>query len=115
MRVWDWGRDEIEWLTPSIGRQHFDTDGLTVARLTLRAGSTVPSHHHPNEQVANIVAGRLRFVVGDEERVVGAGESVIVPPGVPHEVEVLEDAVVFDVFAPPRADWQAGDDAYLRG
>ncbi len=73
------------------------------------------SHHHENEQVANVIEGRLRFTVGDEVRTVGAGESVVVPPGVPHEVVALEDTVVFDVFAPPRVDWQRGDDAYLRG
>jgi hypothetical protein len=29
-------------------------------------------------------------------------------------VEALEDTLVMDVFSPPRADWIAGDDAYLR-
>jgi hypothetical protein len=27
---------------------------------------------------------------------------------------VLEDSVVFDLFAPVRADWLSGNDAYLR-
>ena len=32
----------------------------------------------------------------------------------PHKVTVVEDAVVYDVFAPVREDWLRGDDAYLR-
>jgi unsaturated pyranuronate lyase len=113
--VWNWGSEPVEWLTEGIGRQHVHTDELTVARIVLRAGAVVPSHRHPSEQVANVVEGRLRFVVAGVERIVAAGESVIVPGNEPHEVEALEDAVVFDVFAPPRTDWQQGDDAYLRG
>ena len=35
--------------------------------IPLAAGSVVPRHEHENEQVANVVEGRLRFVVGGEE------------------------------------------------
>jgi len=115
MDVWAWGTDPVEQLTESIGRQVVHTASLTVARITLREGAIVPSHQHPNEQVANVVEGRLRFTIGEEVRTVAAGESVVVPPDVPHEVVALDDSVVFDVFAPPRVDWQRGDDAYLRG
>ena len=37
-----------------------------------------------------------------------------IPSNLPHRVEVLEDSVVFDLFAPVRADWLSGNDAYLR-
>jgi quercetin dioxygenase-like cupin family protein len=90
-------------------------EALTLAQITLAAGAVVPEHEHPNEQIATVVSGRLRFVVGGEEREVAPGESVLIPGGVPHRVEVLEDAVVLDVFAPRREDWIRGDDAYLRG
>jgi quercetin dioxygenase-like cupin family protein len=46
--------------------------------------------------------------------VVGAGESLVIPPHVPHGVVALEDTVVTDVFTPRREDWISGDDAYLR-
>ena len=62
-----------------------------------------------------MLQGSLRFVVGGEEVVAAAGESVVIPPNVPHRVEALEDSVVLDVFSPRREDWLAGDDAYLRG
>jgi quercetin dioxygenase-like cupin family protein len=44
----------------------------------------------------------------------GAGQSVTIPPDVPHSVVAIEDTVVVDVFAPRRDDWIRGDDAYLR-
>jgi quercetin dioxygenase-like cupin family protein len=115
MEVRRWHEEPVEQLTPVIGRQMLHTDTMTVARIHLGAGAVVPRHDHPNEQVANVVSGRLRFVVGDEEVVVAAGESISLPGGVPHEVEALEDSLVLDVFSPVREDWVRGDDAYLRG
>ena len=115
MPVWRWLDAPVEELTPSIGRQLVHTETMTVARIHLRAGAVVPRHAHPHEQVASVLEGSLRFVVGGEEQVVSAGESMIVPGGVPHEVEALEDSLVLDVFSPVRDDWVRGDDAYLRG
>jgi quercetin dioxygenase-like cupin family protein len=110
-----WDTEPVEQLNDSIGRQMLHTETMTVARIHLAAGAVVPRHEHENEQVANVITGRLRFVIGDEELVVGAGESVALPANVPHEVTVLEDALVIDVFSPVREDWVRGDDAYLRG
>ena len=50
-----------------------------------------------------------------EKIVVRAGESLCIPPNVPHSVESLEDSVAVDIFSPVREDWVRGDDAYLRG
>jgi quercetin dioxygenase-like cupin family protein len=115
MDVKRWREESIEQLSPSIGRQMLHTETMTLARITLRQGALVPRHQHENEQIATVLEGRLRFVVGDEEREVTAGESVPLPANVAHEVEALEDSVVLDVFSPVREDWVRGDDAYLRG
>ena len=115
MPIQRWDDEPIEELTPLIGRQVVHTETMTIARIHLRAGAVVPTHAHPHEQVATVLEGRLRFVVGDEEHGVESGESMFVPGGVPHEVEALEDSLVLDVFSPVRDDWVRGDDAYLRG
>lgn len=115
MPIQRWEDEPIEELTPLIGRQVVHTENLTIARIHLRAGAVVPSHAHTHEQVATVIEGRLRFVVGSEETEVAAGESMFVPSGEPHEVEALDDSLVLDVFSPARDDWMRGDDAYLRG
>jgi quercetin dioxygenase-like cupin family protein len=114
MEIVRWSEEPVEQLSPGIGRQMLNTVNLTVATIHLTAGAVVPRHQHHNEQVANVLSGSARFVVGDEAAVVAAGESIVLPPDVPHEVVALEDTVVLDVFAPRREDWIAGDDAYLR-
>lgn len=115
MDVTRWEEEPIEQLSPAIGRQVIHTETMTLARLVLRRGAVVPLHQHPNEQIATVLQGRLRFVVGGEERAVSAGESVALAANVLHEVEALEDSVVLDVFSPVREDWRRGEDAYLRG
>jgi len=115
MPVHRWLDQPVEQLTPLLGRQLVHTETMTIARIDLRAGAGVASHSHLHEQVATVLEGSLRFVVGDEEHIVSAGESMIVPSGVPHEVEALEDSLVLDVFSPVRDDWVRGDDGYLRG
>ena len=44
-----------------------------------------------------------------------AGEVLLIPSNVPHMAVALEDTLDVDVFSPPREDWLAGTDAYLRG
>ena len=115
MDVLRWDDEPLERLSDGIGRRMLNGEAMTLAQITLAAGAVVPEHEHPNEQIATVLSGRLRFVVGGEEHEVGPGESLLIPGGVPHRVDVLEDAVVLDAFAPRREDWIRGDDAYLRG
>ena len=115
MDVLRWDEEPVEQLSVGIGRRMLNGEAMTLAQITLGAGAVVPEHAHPNEQIATVVSGRVRFVVGGEERVVGPGESVLIPGNVPHRVDVLEESVVLDAFAPRREDWIRGDDAYLRG
>jgi quercetin dioxygenase-like cupin family protein len=44
-----------------------------------------------------------------------SGGLLHIPSNVPHKAEALEDTLDLDAFAPPRADWLDGSDAYLRG
>ena len=105
MLVRHWHEEPVEELTPLLGRQLLHTETMTIGRILLSAGAIVPSHHHVHEQVANVLAGRLRFVVGGDEQIVSAGESVFIPSEIPHSVEAIEDSVVLDVFSPVRDDW----------
>jgi quercetin dioxygenase-like cupin family protein len=111
----DWKSVESETLSPSVERQYISTEQLTVARFHLKKGVVVPTHQHPNEQVAYIVRGALKFTMNGKAVTVRAGEALCIDANVPHMAEALEDTVNVDVFTPPRADWHAKKDDYLRG
>ena len=111
----DWTSIPEEQLNPLLKRKVIHTANTTVARLEMKQGGVVPEHSHHNEQITLVLAGKLLFRNSGDERTVSAGQCLELPPHVPHGVEVLEDAVVIDLFAPRREDWIRGDDAYLRG
>lgn len=92
----------------SMGRltlRPFAGENLMVVRVEAPEGAVAPGHAHPHEQITVILSGRVRFRIGNEERVLGPGEAVQIPSGVEHEVEMLEDSLFFDIFHPVREDF----------
>lgn len=105
----------VEQLNPLIDRQMVWGERGMLARIILRKGAIVPRHSHENEQITYVLDGALRFTLGDGRVItVGSGEVLVIPSNMPHQAEALVDTIDLDVFSPPRADWIAGADAYLR-
>ena len=116
MKHHNWDAIPKEQLSPTFARQVIHTDSMTIARVYLKAGCSVPEHHHPNEQVSIIYEGSMKFVFAPDgkEVIARAGDTIQIPSGLPHGAVALEDTVAMDIFTPQRQDWIAGDDAYLR-
>ena len=114
MQIYEWNRVEKEQMSPTLARQVIHSDTMTVARVYLRKGCSVPEHSHHNEQISMMEQGSLKFVIDGQEKVLQAGQVLRIPPHVPHSAEALEDSVAVDLFSPPREDWIRGDDSYLR-
>jgi quercetin dioxygenase-like cupin family protein len=80
---------------------------ITFAIVELDPHSTVARHQHPNEQVGIVLSGSLSFNIGDESRDLTVGDTYVIPGNLPHDATAGPDgAVVIDVFAPVRADWE---------
>jgi mannose-6-phosphate isomerase-like protein (cupin superfamily) len=58
-----------DWTDPG------ERPGLPIAPLHL---------HRSDDEAWFVLEGRLGFRLGDEEREIGAGESLLAPPGTPH-------------------------------
>jgi quercetin dioxygenase-like cupin family protein len=83
------------------------SDRLTLAVVELEPDCFIPEHSHENEQVGLLLTGSLEFRIGDETRQLGPGATWCIRANVPHDVRTGPDgAVVAEVFAPPRADWE---------
>jgi len=63
-------------------------------------------HSHPHEQFGIMVQGRMRLVVGDQEKLVGPGDIWHAPPNVVHGGKLVGDepVVFIDVFHPIREE-----------
>ena len=82
-----------------------------------RPGAASVTHHRWSDLPAEPLKGGItrRLVTGEREIIVRAGEVLVIPSNVPHRALALEDTLDVDVFNPPRQDWLARTDAYLRG
>ncbi|HEY1508046.1 MAG TPA: cupin domain-containing protein [Solirubrobacteraceae bacterium] len=58
--------------------------GLSVIVVDSDPGAGPELHRHEYPEVFVVLEGQATFTLGDEERVVQAGEVAVAPPGVPH-------------------------------
>jgi quercetin dioxygenase-like cupin family protein len=95
LRIWD-----------GVTAQAVEGDRTTLAIVDLEPNSTVPEHHHDNEQLGILVRGGMRFRVADETRELVPGDTWRILSQRPHEVTAgPEGALAVESFAPARADW----------
>jgi quercetin dioxygenase-like cupin family protein len=104
--------DEIGALVPQkiwdgvLGRV-VQGERITLGVVELDPDSVVPEHAHDNEQLGLVLQGSLAFRIGDERRELATGAMYVIPANTPHEVQTGPDgAVVVDVFAPVREEWE---------
>jgi quercetin dioxygenase-like cupin family protein len=80
----------------------------SLAVVELDPGAVVPGHRHQHEQLGICLIGSITFTIGDETRTLTAGGTWRIPSALPHDAVAGPDgAVVIDIFAPVRADWDA--------
>ncbi len=99
---------EEEQITDKITRRVLAGERGMIVWWHMKAGAHAAAHTHPHEQIVWLLNGKMDFRVGDERRVCGPGDVVVIPGGVEHEGWFTEDTDVIDVFAPPREDFLAG-------
>jgi quercetin dioxygenase-like cupin family protein len=81
---------------------------------TLEAGSRMPEHRHPQEQIVHVLSGRMKLIVEGKAHDMAAGDSFYLAGNVPHGVETMEETRVLDTFSPPRDEYLAIDEANRR-
>lgn len=89
-------------------RRFLSGEKTTVARFAFTAGTVLAEHRHENEQFSMVQEGTMEFTIegNTSPLMVLPGEIVYLRPNILHGVRAVTDAVVLDVFSPPRADWQ---------
>lgn len=80
---------------------------LMMVRVGFAKGAVGYVHTHPHRQMTFVASGRFEVSIGDERRVMAAGDSFYAMPDVPHGVTALEDSVLIDIFSPTREDFLA--------
>ena len=93
-------------MLPGIVRRAVYLEHAMITFFDFEPGSVVPEHEHPHEQISYVVEGAMEFTLGDETRVLRAGEGVRCPPGVPHGAVILDEpTVALDAWYPRREEY----------
>lgn len=83
------------------------SDAIMLVEFRFKKGGIGEAHKHADhEQVGYIAQGSFELTVGNEKRVVHAGDSYYAARNVLHGVVALEeDSVIIDTFTPKRDDF----------
>lgn len=63
---------------------------IEIGRYRYSAGTGAKPHRHPEEQVINVLAGKLRVRIGAEERILSSGDAAYIPANAEHEVWTVD-------------------------
>lgn len=111
-QAWNWATIPKQPLGEGIVRQMVYGETLMICRLTFAPGTVTAAHNHVHEQMTIVEKGRVRFVLGSGEKVVGPGDVLLLPSGFWHGATMLdEEVVLIDIFSPIREDFLEPTDA----
>jgi quercetin dioxygenase-like cupin family protein len=102
--VWGAG-NQIEGTPFRVVVPGSETSGhAVVITVDMPPGVHVDAHTHETEDQINIVlSGQVRFRVGDDETVLGAGGVLLMPRHIEHELwnDTGEFAQIIEIYTPP--------------
>lgn len=94
----DTSRLEVKEVRDGWKGRFFHSQNMTFAYYTVEADASIHEHHHPNDEVWNVIERQLEITVAGVTELVGPGCAVVVPPGAAHSIRALEllRAIVVD-------------------
>jgi quercetin dioxygenase-like cupin family protein len=95
-----------KFLTEGIIGQYVHGDSTTLGWVTIQAGSKLPAHHHPHEQITLMLEGKMEMQIGNESFMLEPGTVKVIGSNVPHSAIAHTDCILIDVFSPVREDYR---------
>ncbi|MDK3255342.1 cupin domain-containing protein [Blastococcus capsensis] len=97
--------------TGGMGQRYLASGSRVAMRLWSGqpTSSGKPQAARDYETVGYVISGRARLVTGDEALELAPGDSWVVPAGIEHTYEIVEELTAVEATAPPAR--QAGRDA----
>ncbi len=93
-------------MLPGFTARMIHAGAMTISYWEVKAGSSLPDHSHPHEQITTILEGTFTMTVGGEKKTLQAGHVAVIPSHMPHSALSQTDCRVLDVFSPVREDYK---------
>lgn len=109
-----WENVEEKTVIPGYHGRFVHSKNMTFALWRVDAGSPVPEHSHPHEQMTEVLEGELEFTIDGKTQIMKAGSIAIIPPHAVHSGRAITNCRLFDVFYPLREDYLGTSEAILQ-
>jgi quercetin dioxygenase-like cupin family protein len=97
---------QLEDLGDGISRKILaHSDNMMAVEVHFDKGAVGALHTHPHEQLTYVLSGKFEFTIGDEKKIVEAGDTMYKEPNILHGCVCLEPGVLIDNFTPMRQDF----------
>ncbi len=96
----------LKKLITGISGRYVHGEQISFGLVNIEAGSNLPLHHHPHEQITYILEGELEMEIGGQKMLLTQGCFSVIPSNVPHSAIAYKDCTVIDVFSPVREDYR---------
>jgi len=94
-------------MLPGIERRAVWLDQVMLTFFVFQPRAIVPEHAHENEQITVVTRGALQLTMGNETKILRAGDGVCIPPNITHNALVLDEITeAYDAWGPPREDYK---------
>ena len=75
----------IEYVKSSVvSKIIYKNDHVILTLFALDQGQSIAEHLTPFDALAHIIDGEAEIVIGEEKRIIKAGECIIMPANIPH-------------------------------
>ncbi|WP_063345766.1 cupin domain-containing protein [Vibrio jasicida] len=81
------------------------SDNMMSVEVYFDKGAVGALHSHPHEQITYVLSGQFEFTIGNETKVVKAGDALYKQPNIIHGCTCLSEGVLLDNFTPMRKDF----------
>jgi len=89
-----------------VQRQVFGYDEtLMLVKVKFETGAVGSLHAHAHVQSSYVASGSFELTIGDEKKVLHAGDGYFVQPNILHGCVCLQAGMLIDAFSPYREEF----------
>ena len=80
-------------------------DEMMCVENHFKEGAVGALHSHPHTQITYVVTGQFELTVGEEKKIVNAGDVLLKRNGIEHGCVCLKEGILLDIFNPMREEF----------
>ena len=100
-----WDAVPVKEMIPGFRARFVHSTRMTVALWDIDEDAVLPEHHHPHEQITQMLEGEFELTVNGVAHHLKPADIFVIPPNAIHEGRALTACKIMDTFSPVRADY----------